>query len=298
MRQRVFYCDHYEIPLPPGHKFPISKYARLRETLAADGIYEITAAQPAPLEPILRVHDPEYVERFLAGTLDPQIMRRIGFPWSPSMVQRTLASVGGTLLATRDAIDYGWGGVLAGGTHHAFRNEGAGFCVFNDLAVAVEELRAQRIAQRIAILDLDVHQGDGTAKIFEDDDDVLTVSLHGRNNFPFRKQRSRIDIEFENGTTDEEYLKKVAEVMPEVADFEPEVMLFQSGVDGLYLDSLGKLALTFEGLIRRDEMVFTFARDHELPVVTTLGGGYSVPIEHTVEAHANTFRTALRIYGM
>jgi acetoin utilization deacetylase AcuC-like enzyme len=237
------------------------------------------------------VHDSRYVQAFLDGTLDPKVLRRIGFPWSEQLVRRTLASVGGTLQAARDALTAGWGGNLAGGTHHAFREEGSGFCVFNDIAVAV---RALRIA-RPAIIDLDVHQGDGTAAIFADDPGVLTVSLHGSNNFPFRKQVSRIDVALPDGTMDAEYLRVLNSTLLRVEDFQPDLIFYQSGVDGLHCDRLGRLALTHEGLAERDRTIFNFCAATGVPCVVTLGGGYSDPIIETVRAHAATFRAAHRI---
>src|SRR5437763_1980208 len=186
---RLFYCDHHTIPLPPGHKFPARKYAMLRAALERESAYELTPAPAADPAAIELAHDPSYVRRILDGSIDPRAMRRIGFPWSEGLVRRTLASVGGTLAATEDALATGFGGNLAGGTHHAFREEGSGFCVFNDIAIAI-----RNTGKKAAVVDLDVHQGDGTAVIFENDPDVLTLSLHGAGNFPFRKQRSRIDV--------------------------------------------------------------------------------------------------------
>jgi acetoin utilization deacetylase AcuC-like enzyme len=230
------------------------------------------------------------VAAVLDGSVDPRVMRRIGFPWSEGLVRRTLASVGGTLAATADALATGFGGNLAGGTHHAFHAEGAGFCVFNDIAVAI---RANGL--RAAVLDLDVHQGDGTAAIFEGDASVFTVSLHGENNFPFRKQRSDLDIALPDGVEDAEYLDRVAEALLAVAAFGPEIIFYQSGVDALQTDRLGRLRLTHEGLKARDQTVFDFVRERALATVVTLGGGYSEPISHTVAAHANTFRAALAV---
>lgn len=284
---RLFYCDHCPIPLPPGHKFPIAKYARLREALQADGFYTLEPAPPAGPEAIQLAHDPAYVRAFLEGTLDPRAMRKIGFPWSPELVRRTLCSVGGTLAAARDALSGGFGGTLAGGTHHAFPAEGAGFCVFNDLAVAIRKL-----GRRAAVIDLDVHQGDGTAAIFENHPGVLTVSLHGKHNFPFRKQRSKVDIALEDGTGDAQYLASLASALPLVTDFGPEIVFYQSGVDALAGDRLGRLSLTHSGLYERDCMVFEKCRTAHFPVVVTLGGGYAEPIENTVLAHVNTFRAA------
>jgi acetoin utilization deacetylase AcuC-like enzyme len=288
---RLFYCDHHPIPLPPGHKFPVAKYALLRALLAADGIYDFQPAPLADADTIELAHDTAYVQAILNGTAGERVMRRIGFPWSPELVRRTLASVGGTLAASRDAMERGFGGNLAGGTHHAFRGEGSGFCVFNDLAVAILALRRDGLAGRAAVIDLDVHQGDGTAAIFAEDPAVLTLSMHGENNFPFRKQRSRIDVALADGTGDAEYLHQLQEVLPEVTAFRPEVIFYQSGVDALAGDRLGRLALTLDGLKRRDRLVLEVS--HAIPLVITLGGGYGDPIERTAEAHANTFRQAL-----
>lgn len=291
---RLFYCDHLEIPLPEGHKFPMTKYRLLRDKIAADGFWQLEAAAPASIEAIKLAHDPEYVDSFINGTLSPAAIRRIGFPWSEGLVKRTLASAGGTLAATREAIDTGFGGTLAGGTHHAFRSEGSGFCVFNDVAIAIYSLRAQSQANRFAVIDLDVHQGDGTAHFFEHDPDVLTISLHGKNNFPFRKQRSKIDVELPDQTGDEEYLRALESVLPRVVEFDSEIVFYLSGVDTLASDVLGRLALTPAGLEARDRRVIVACR--RFPLVITLGGGYSKPIELTAEAHANTFRVAAELY--
>jgi acetoin utilization deacetylase AcuC-like enzyme len=288
----LYYCDHHEFPLPVGHKFPIRKYRALRESLSSE-----FALSPGPLaeeSQVALAHDPEYVHAFLSGALDAAVMRRIGFPWSQGLVQRTLASVGGTLEAARGALTARWSGNLAGGTHHAFRNEGSGFCVFNDIAVAIQCLRKAGLIRRAAVLDLDVHQGDGTAQIFQDDADVLTVSVHGRNNFPFRKQRSRIDIDLPDQAGDTEFLSALDDILPRVAEFRPEILLYQSGVDGLKEDKLGRLSLTIDGLLERDRRVFEAIT---APTVVTLGGGYADPIALTVEAHANTFRTARLVLG-
>ena len=294
---RLFYCDQYTIPLPPGHKFPASKYRLLRELLAGEGLFRMEAAPLADVETITLAHDPEYVRHFLEGTLDPPAMRRIGFLWSEELTRRTLASLGGTLAAADDAMSRGFGGNLAGGTHHAFRGEGAGFCVFNDIAVAILALRRAGRAARAAVVDLDVHQGDGTAAIFHDDDAVLTISVHGRNNFPFRKQQSCLDIDLADGAGDAAYLSAVESVLPRVFAFQPDVVFYQAGVDGLTGDRLGRLELTHEGLKTRDTLVMEACRAQTIPLVTTLGGGYAEPIAPTVEAHANTFRTAARVFA-
>jgi acetoin utilization deacetylase AcuC-like enzyme len=293
---KLYYCDDHVIPLPPGHKFPARKYRLLRELLAADGRFRFEPAPFADLQSIALAHDEEYIRRFLDGTIEPRIMRRIGFPWSPELVRRTLASVGGTVCATDDALALGLGGNLAGGTHHATRSEGAGFCVFNDIAIAIRGLFANRRIARAAVIDLDVHQGDGTALLFEVEPRVLTLSLHGANNFPFRKQRSRIDVELPDGVGDAEYLSALEQVLPRVFDFAPEIVFYQSGVDTLASDRLGRLAMTPDGLRRRDEMVLQCCRSRRIPVVITLGGGYSEPISLTAQAHATTFRVASQTF--
>jgi acetoin utilization deacetylase AcuC-like enzyme len=297
VEHRLFYCDHYAIPLPPGHKFPMAKYRMLRDLLASDGCFRFESARFADPGVIELAHDAAYVRDFLSGALPEAAIRRIGFPWSEALVKRTLASVGGTLSATCDAFDSGWGGNLAGGTHHAFRGEGSGFCVFNDIAVAIQWLRSKARIRRSAVIDLDVHQGDGTAQIFETDANVFTLSLHAKSNFPFRKQRSTIDIELEDGTGDVEYLSALDAVLPRVFAFQPDIIFFQSGVDPLASDALGRLALTHAGLKERDRRVMAAASAHSIPIVITLGGGYSRPIELTAEAHANTFRTAWEIFS-
>jgi acetoin utilization deacetylase AcuC-like enzyme len=293
---KLFYCDHHPIPLPAGHKFPIEKYRLLREALAAWGEFELEPAQLAGPAVIELAHDPAYVRAFLDGTIDPRIMRRIGFPWSRELVTRTLASAGGTLAATCEALAAGVGGNLAGGTHHACREEGSGFCVFNDIAIAARDLLRRGAVRRAAVVDLDVHQGDGTALIFDRDPAVLTLSIHGAANFPFRKQRSAIDVNLADGARDDEYLAALEGALPRVWEFAPDIVFYQSGVDALESDRLGRLALSIEGLRRRDEIVLEGCHSRGIPIVVTLGGGYSDPISRTVEAHGNTFRTAAQ-YG-
>ncbi len=298
MHFELFYCDHYPFPLPPGHKFPLAKYRMLRDELAADGCFDLEPAELASTDDIVRVHDRQYVESFLDGTIDPMCMRRIGFPWSADLVKRTLASTGGTLCAARAAIARGFGGSLAGGTHHATRSEGSGFCVFNDLAVSIEAIRKEAGLQRFAVVDLDVHQGDGTAAIFAGDDRVFTLSLHAERNFPFRKQKSALDVPLPDEMDDDSYLAALREALPAVAEFRPQMILFQAGVDGLKTDRLGRLSLTQEGLRQRDLLVAKLAQSLKAPLVITIGGGYSDPIEQTVSAHAQTFRTIASCNGL
>ena len=293
---KLYYCDHYAIPLPDGHKFPMRKYRLTRDYLAADGIFDFECAPLADPTVIALAHDPVYVSNFMAGTIESAIMRRIGFPWSEGLVKRTLASVGGTLAAAQVALREGWCGNLAGGTHHAFYAEGSGFCVLNDMAVTIHSLRRDRGIVRAAVIDLDVHQGDGTAQLFEHDPAVMTLSFHGRNNFPFRKQRSKIDVGFEDKTGDEEYLAKLRETLPRVFDFAPGVVFYQSGVDALATDRLGRMSLTPHGMAERDRIVLTACRNFGAPVIITMGGGYSDPVELTAAAHAQTYRTAAALY--
>lgn len=297
MTSTLFYADHCPIPLPPGHKFPIDKYRILREMLDADGYFQLQPAPFAERSDVELIHDAGYVEAFLGGTLSEAAMRKIGFPWSEMLVKRTLASLGGTLAATDQALAMGWGGTLAGGTHHAFAAEGSGFCVFNDIAVAIAKLRSAGVVRKAAVVDLDVHQGDGTAKIFQDQPEVFTLSVHCRNNFPLRKQQSTLDVELDAQVEDEHYLNVLKDVLCGVHDFEPQIIFYQSGVDGLKSDLLGKLALTLDGLKLRDGMVMELAQQLSVPLVITMGGGYSRPIELTAQAHANTFRKAVESFA-
>jgi acetoin utilization deacetylase AcuC-like enzyme len=328
MTRRLFYTDHQVLPLPPQHRFPIAKYRLLRELLERDGYFALEPAPPAAGDTIEVVHTREYVQAFLNGTLSAAAIRRIGFPWSEELVTRTLASVGSTLAATREALHTGWSGTLAGGTHHAFASEGSGFCVFNDIAIAARWVQAaqlmprgadeavcphvagwdspgyhplgsetRRRIERIAVIDLDVHQGDGTAHIFREDASVLTLSVHCKANFPLRKQPSKIDVELEAGVEDDEYLRVLEATLPRVWEFRPEMVFYQSGVDGLASDRLGRLKLTHAGLRERDRLVMRGVRELGVPFVITIGGGYSEPIELTAEAHANTFRVAREEFG-
>ncbi len=293
---RLFFTDQYLITLPEGHKFPVRKYGLLRDLLMEDGRFRLERAPLADPETVCLAHDPDYVHGFISGQLPAATSRRIGLPWSEVLVKRSLASVGGTLEAAKDAMAYGWGGTLGGGTHHAFRAEGAGFCVFNDIAVAIQFLRHTGRVRRAAVIDLDVHQGDGTAEIFRDEPDVFTLSIHCQSNFPFRKQQSKLDIALPDKVGDDEYLRVLQVALPRMFEFQPEIIFYQSGVDGLATDSLGRLSLSPKGLITRDRMVMNAIRTSGIPMVLTSGGGYSKPIELSAQAHANTYRTAWEIY--
>jgi len=293
---RAVYCDHYEVVLPPEHRFPMGKYALLRAALVERGVlpeHRLVAAPQAALDDVLAVHDPAWVHGFLEGTLERRAIQRIGFPWSPEMVRRSLASVGATLAAVDAALADGIAGSLAGGTHHAHRDFGAGFCVFNDLAVAAWRLLARGEAGRVLVFDVDVHQGDGTAAIFRDEPRVFTCSLHGERNFPGRKERSDLDVALPDGTGDEDYLAALDRALERaLEESRPEFVLYQGGVDVLATDRLGRLALTPEGVRERDRRALARFRGEGLPVALTLGGGYAVPIERSIEAHVATYREA------
>ncbi len=291
----LYYCDDYDIPLPEGHKFPMEKYRLIREELQGKPEFDFVPGPLARREDILRVHDAAYVDAFLEGRLDAVQVRRIGFPQVPELVLRSLSSVGATVAASRRALDDGWCGVLAGGTHHAFRDHGSGFCVLNDIAVAAQTLIDTGLVRRVLVIDLDVHQGDGTAAIFENDSRVFTFSAHGRHNFPFHKQQSDLDVEFGDGAGDDEYLDSLAQHLPAAFDRSGDIVFFQAGVDALASDRLGKLSLTPAGMARRDELVFSHVRRCGIPCVVTLGGGYANPIHDTVMAAAHVYRCAARV---
>ena len=295
-----YFPDTPDLPLPPGHRFPASKYRLLREMAQRTGIFQRVGLAPSPaasLNELSRAHDAGYIHKIMTDTLPAQAMRRIGVPWSETLVQRTLATVGGSLAAARDARQYRISGQLAGGTHHAHRNFGSGFCVFNDLAVTALTLLAEGEAKRITILDCDVHQGDGTAAILAQVPEVQTISIHGAKNFPFRKAASDLDIPLSNGTGDKDYLIALDSALEALDAFKPDLLLYLSGADALSVDRLGRLSLTQTGLAVRDETVFRFAHERGLPVSIAIGGGYAEPVSITVDAYMQTFRSAARIYG-
>ncbi len=293
---RVFYCDHFEVVLPPKHRFPMHKYGLLRERLVREGIVgegDLAPAATAPLEDLFAVHDPAYVQGFLDGDLPRKVVQRIGFPWSEEMVMRSLGSVGSTLAAVDAALEDGLSGTLAGGTHHAYRDFGSGYCVFNDLAVAARRVLDRGAVQRVLVFDVDVHQGDGTASIFEEDPRVFTCSIHGERNFPSRKQRSDLDVPLPDDTGDEAYLAALDGALDEAMErSRPDLVLYQGGVDVLQVDRLGRMALSEAGVEERDRRALSRFRGQSLPVALTLGGGYADPVEASVSAYAGTYRVA------
>ncbi|MFY0525291.1 histone deacetylase [Archangium gephyra] len=297
---RVFHCDQFVVPLPPGHRFPMEKYRLLRELLLERGVLSpggLRASDPISREDLERVHTRRYLDALWTGTLSEAEIRRLGFPWSEDLLVRSRASVGGTVGAARAALEDGISGNLAGGTHHAFPDHGEGYCVFNDIAVAIRVLQAERRIQRAVVVDLDVHQGNGTAAVFEGDDSVFTLSIHGEHNFPFRKQRSSRDVGLPDGVDDRAYLDVLATHLPEVLKAAGvDLLFYQAGVDPLAEDALGRLSLTHAGMRERDRLVLEAAWHRGLPLVLTLGGGYAKPITATLEAHLGTYETALSVF--
>ncbi len=295
----VFYSDSYTVQLPAGHRFPMQKYRMLRDALLEQGVLrhdELHEATPVAMDDLEVAHSRGYIRSFCDGSVDPKIVRRIGIPWSQAFVRRSLASVGGTLAAARVALAHGVAGNIAGGTHHAFRDYGEGYCVFNDIAVAALTLLAERAVRSVAVIDLDVHQGNGTAAILRHDPRIFTFSIHGRKNFPFTKIPSTLDLPVEDGTDDTTYLALLSEALPRVLRFSPDIIFYQGGVDPLRTDTLGRLQLTHNGLMERDRMVMEAARDREIPLVLTLGGGYANPIADTVQAHVGTYRVGKWVF--
>ena len=296
----ALYSDHYVIELPANHMFPIQKYRLIREQLVADGtLGSDDLLEPTQVVPtdVRLVHTDEYWEQLTTGALATSAIRRLGLPWSEALVRRSRASVQGTLTAARIAIRDGVAINLAGGTHHAFPDRGEGFCVLNDIAIAIRCLQRDAWMQRMAVIDCDVHQGNGTAAIFASEPDVYTFSLHGANNFPLIKVPGSLDIGLPDGTGDEEYLGVLEATLPKIlTEFRPGLVFYLAGVDPHERDRLGRLRLTHEGLRGRDELVLQACRDAGIPVAITLGGGYGQDIQDTVEAHCNTVRAACAVF--
>jgi acetoin utilization deacetylase AcuC-like enzyme len=297
---KAFYSDQFILPLPEGHRFPMSKYRKLRERVTTDlGAVALSGPPAATDGQLALAHAPGYIERVCNGLLGPAEQRAIGFPWSEAMVERSRRSVGATISACRAALDEGVAVSLAGGTHHAQHARGAGYCVFNDVAVAARQLQADsatsRRQLRVAIVDLDVHQGDGTAQILAGESAIFTLSLHGATNFPFRKQTSSLDIGLPDGTGDADYLAQLDAALEELERrFDPQFILYLAGADTHEDDRLGRLKLSFDGIGRRDQRVFELSERLRVPIAVTMAGGYGRDIDTTVAIHLQSVRLAFQ----
>ena len=297
---KIAFHPIYKHSLPEGHRFPMEKYDLLPQQL----LYEGTCTKDNFFEPqipnnkhFFTVHDPDYFFDLLNLRLSQKAARKIGFPLSEALIEREMIIADGTMKASEFAVQYGIAMNIAGGTHHAFSNRGEAFCLLNDQAIGAKYLQNNHLATKILIVDLDVHQGNGTAEIFQNDDTVFTFSMHGKSNYPFQKEKSDLDIPLENGTTDETYLQILKDTLPKLIHQEkPDFIYYLCGVDVIETDKLGKLSLTMEGCKERDQFVLQTCFDHKIPVMCSMGGGYSPDIKTIVEAHANTFRLAQEIY--
>jgi acetoin utilization deacetylase AcuC-like enzyme len=297
-----YYSDHFVLPLPPGHRFPMPKYRLLRDAIERElPQVRLQIAEPATDGELALAHLPSYVDDVLQGRLSPAQQREIGFPWSQAMVERSRRSVGATIQAARSALTQGVAGNLAGGTHHAYADRGSGYCVFNDVAVAARLMqaewhRARRALLRVAVIDLDVHQGNGTASILRDDPTVFTLSLHGAKNFPFRKEASDLDVDLPDGTGDDAYLAALDDALDQLwrihARAMPGLVFYLAGADPFEGDRLGRLKLSAAGLAERDRRVFSACRERAIPVALSMGGGYGHRIEDTVAVQLATWREA------
>jgi acetoin utilization deacetylase AcuC-like enzyme len=293
---RAFYSDTFVLPLPPGHRFPMAKYARLRDRVLAQGIIapaDLHAADAASEADLLCCHTPDYVRRVREGELTAFEQRRIGFPWSPALARRSVRTVGATILACRAALEDGVSANLAGGTHHAFAEHGEGYCVFNDAAVAARAMQAEGRARRVVILDCDVHQGNGTAALLRGDARLFTFSIHGEKNYPVRKEQSDLDIELPDGTTDARYLALAEEgARRAISASGADLAIYLAGADPYEGDRLGRMKVSKAGLAERDRLIFGLCRAAGLPVAVVMAGGYADDIDDIVDIHAETIRAA------
>jgi len=297
---RIFYSPFYYADIGENHVFPIKKFELVRDRLLKDGTLqscEITEPQPAKIEDVLLVHTEDYITRLRNGTLTTREIRRLGLPWSKSLVRRSFLACSGTINAARHALKNGVASNLAGGTHHAFPDRGEGFCVLNDIAITVRVLQKENLAKKILIVDCDVHQGNGTAFIFKNEADVFTFSMHGAKNYPLFKEKSTLDIELPDKTGDAEFLETLNKALPRIFLHNPDLVFYLGGADPFEKDKLGRLGLTIEGLQQRDEMVLSFAKNKKIPIVTTMSGGYAQDINDTVEIHCNTIRSVKKVFA-
>jgi acetoin utilization deacetylase AcuC-like enzyme len=296
----IVYHPDYVTPLPAAHRFPMAKFRLLHDLLLTDRVTTIDRVFTPELPPtawLELVHDPAYIQAYYTGTLDPKAQRRIGLPWSPELVNRTRIALGGSILTAKLALEYGLACNTAGGTHHAFANYGSGFCIFNDLAIASRVLQQLNLVKKILIVDLDVHQGDGTAAIFRQDPSVFTFSMHCEVNFPGTKQTSDLDVPLREGMEDGEYLTTLSTYLPDLLDrVRPDLVLYDAGVDPHLSDRLGKLALTDSGIFQRDFQVLETCVSQGYPVACVIGGGYAEDLNSLVYRHSLLHRAASQIY--
>ena len=298
---QLFYTDVFVLPLPAGHRFPMEKYARLRAALLASGDFSVDdfhLPHAASNEELARAHDLSYIQQVSCGQLSEKAQKAIGFPWSAGMVERSRRSAGATICACRSALIRGSVAAnLAGGTHHAFRDRGEGFCVFNDAAVAARAMQAEGRAERILVVDCDVHQGNGTASILAGDDSIFTFSIHGARNFPFAKETSDLDIALPDGCSDDAYLTHLDDGLGTAFDLaRPDLVIYLAGADPYCDDRLGRLGLSLTGLAERDRRVFSHCKTNTVPVAIAMAGGYARQIDDTVAIHATTIRLARQIW--
>jgi len=293
---KVFYSDHFVLPLPEGHRFPMSKYSMLRERVAQEGICgpgELRTPRAVTDGEILRTHDPQYLKRVVAGNLTDKEVRRIGFPWSEKMVERSRRASGGTVGACLAALEEGFAANLAGGTHHAFSDRGEGYCVFNDSAIAARAVQAAGLVERVVVIDTDVHQGNGTAEILRGDPTVFAFSIHGAKNFPFHKEESDLDAPLPDGTGDTEFLATLENGLEAALDAAgADLAIYLAGADPFEGDRLGRLSVTKQGLAERDRLVLKTCQDRGIPVAVTMAGGYAHRVEDTVDVHLQSIRRA------
>ncbi|RAR49620.1 histone deacetylase family protein [Flavobacterium lacus] len=296
----IAYHPIYKHSLPEGHRFPMLKYELLPQQLLYEGtvtVQDFFEPEKANIEDVLAVHSSNYLNDLLLLTLDPRAARKIGFPLSVELVERELRIANGTIIGAQKAIETGVAFNIAGGTHHAYSDRGEAFCLLNDQAIAAQYLLNHKLSKKILIADLDVHQGNGTAEIFSKNSSVFTFSMHGKSNYPFKKEVSDLDIALPDETNDASYLKILKETLPKIIEQQkPDFIFYLAGVDILATDKLGKLSCTIEGCKKRDEMVFEQCLKHQIPVQVSMGGGYSPEIKTIVEAHANTFRIAKDVF--
>ena len=295
----LFYSPYYYADIGEGHVFPIRKFEMVRDVLVAEKTLlpeEIIEPEAARVDDLLLVHTEDYITRLIGGTLTAKEIRKLGLPWSESLVRRSLHAISGTINSSRSALRDSISSNLAGGTHHAYPHRGEGFCVLNDVAVAIRVLQREGLAKRFLIVDCDVHQGNGTAFIFKDSPEVFTFSMHGAKNYPLFKEESTLDIELADRTSDAEFLDVLSEALPRVITHDPDLIFYLAGADPYEKDKLGRLGLSIDGLRKRDEMVLAFAKSHSVPIVTTMSGGYAMDIGDTVEIHCNTIRMVKKVY--